>query len=301
MMRRRRGSMYVTVLAASTLVAVVGLSGLALSRIARRTSIGTNETVAARAYAQSAIEIALNSIASDKNWRTTYTHDVWTSDYAIGDGTYAFKLVDPESGSLTADTTAPVRVYGRGTSGEAVRMYSVLVTVTAGTPDNVLENADFESGTTSWSNYGSAALTASTIDPHGGSLCLYVSTRSSASAGPMQDVTADIQSAKTYQTDVWLKCETGTATFQLNLNLTLPDFSTTTYTVATGTVGTAWQLVTGTVSLPAFPGLYLGRFIIRTQSAKVNFFVDDAMLFEVGSETPIPTIVADTWRQEVTP
>lgn len=301
MMRNvRRGSMYVTVLASATLVAVIGLSGLALSRVARRTSEGTSETVTARAYAESAVEMALQAIAASTSWRSGFTHNAWSSEKAIGDGTYAYKLVDEKNGSLTFDTSAPVRIYGRGKCGNAVRIYSVLAEVATSAP-NLLENGDFEAGTAGWSNFGSATLATSSSAPHAGTYNLLVTNRSSASAGPMQVVTDDIQSEKSYHLDLWLKSESGTANYEANLHLTLLSLITTIYPVASGTVGTSWQEISGTFNAPVLSGLYLGRLVIRTQSAKGNFSVDDAVLFEVGTESQTITAVPGTWRQEIDP
>lgn len=301
MTARRRASMYVTVLAACTLIAVIGLSGLALARIARRTSAGTHETAAARAYAQSAIELAIRQITNNLSWRDSVFHDTWSADKPIGDGTYSFKFVDEVNGSLKVDTTAPVRIYGRGTCGDSVRIYSVLVEIETGVANNLLENGDFELGTTSWSNFGSATLAASSSAPYEGTYNLYVTNRSSATSGPMQVVTDDIQSLKSYRLEVWLKSESGTATYEANLHLTVLSLITTIHTVASGTVGTSWTKLSGTFNAPLLSGLYLGRLVIRTQTVKGNFSVDDAVLFEVGTESQTATAVPGTWRQEVIP
>jgi len=124
--RRRAGSIYVFVLGISTLVAVIGLSVLTLAQLNARAASGGNDSAEAAILAQSAVEFAQLKLASNANWRTTYTNGVATSPVALGRGTISFMLVDPNDGDLTNNSSDSVQIYGIGKVGSATRACSVV-------------------------------------------------------------------------------------------------------------------------------------------------------------------------------
>jgi type II secretory pathway component PulK len=108
--RCRRGSMYVAVLLTAMIVAVIGISALTITRVELRSAEGAKDTIEARFYAQSALEIGSHLINGDRNWRTAYSSGVWVAEQSIGTGTYAWKLVDEQDGDLANDPSQPVRL-----------------------------------------------------------------------------------------------------------------------------------------------------------------------------------------------
>jgi hypothetical protein len=122
----------VLVLGMGTLVSVMVMGVVITNRLnARQVSQG-NDALRAEALAESAVEYALAKLAADANWRTTYTNNVESPSVAMAGGTMAFKLVDESTGSLTSNPTNPVRIYGVGKYGKAIKAFSVQAAGKAG-------------------------------------------------------------------------------------------------------------------------------------------------------------------------
>jgi Tfp pilus assembly protein PilX len=124
---RPRGSVYIFVLGVATLVTVIGLSFLAVTRLSARANVHANDATEAEALAEAAVEYALSAIAGNPSWRTTYSNGVQTAPKTLGGGTISFKLVDGTDGDLANNATDPVRVYGIGRTRTAVKVYSVVL------------------------------------------------------------------------------------------------------------------------------------------------------------------------------
>lgn len=122
--RRRRGTVYVMVLVTAMLTMVIGLSGLLVMRVERRSANLTNNAGQARNLAIAAVDRGLYEIAADNNWRTNHTHDVWTNPLPLGEGTVQFKFVDQTDGVLSDSDSDPVNVIGRGEIGQSIIMFS---------------------------------------------------------------------------------------------------------------------------------------------------------------------------------
>ena len=117
--QNRRGSVYLIVLGAAMIVAVLGMSGLLLLRVQRRNVESTIDTAKARHYAQTAIEMGLYHIENDDNWRSTNSNGVWINAQAIDDGAFTLEGIDPVDGNLTDDDTDTLVLTGIGASGNA--------------------------------------------------------------------------------------------------------------------------------------------------------------------------------------
>ena len=126
---QRRGSIYVAVLGAASLVALIGVGAVAAARIQLRAAVAANDATHAAPMAQSAIELARLRIANDANWRTSFTHDRWTENVPFtGGGSISFKLIDEADSDLSDSGSEPVRLIGRGVYGKSLRMMSVELT-----------------------------------------------------------------------------------------------------------------------------------------------------------------------------
>jgi hypothetical protein len=130
--RRRRGSAYVFVLLVALLVTVIGLSALAVERIKGREGAASDDWNEAGLLAQAAVENALGVMNSTPAWRTTLANNTPSASVAMGRGSYQWKWVDEIDGDLANNAGQPVRLYGIGRVGQAVRLFSVQVAGAAG-------------------------------------------------------------------------------------------------------------------------------------------------------------------------
>ena len=116
---RRRGSIYITILGASTIVMVIGLSAVTVIRIERRFATVSTDFAQARLYAQSAVELAYSMMRDDPNWRTNRSSGIWLTDQTLGDGTFTLQVVDPVDNDYQTDPFNSVLITGAGMQGDA--------------------------------------------------------------------------------------------------------------------------------------------------------------------------------------
>lgn len=122
---RCRGSVYVLVLGTAMIVSTIGLSTLLLARVHNHAARMNLNELKARFYGPSVVELALFRIEADANWRSTYTHDRWLANEAVGELTFTFKLVDEQDTDLANDALDPVRLYAAALVDDALRIYSI--------------------------------------------------------------------------------------------------------------------------------------------------------------------------------
>lgn len=123
----RRGSVYVMVLGATMLVMTIGLTALYAARVENRSSTTSNDLIAARLYAQAAIELGMFMILDDPNWRDNRTSGWWELDATIGDGTYSLQVTDPVDGIMSNSELDQIVMLGVGMKGDARHMLSVVL------------------------------------------------------------------------------------------------------------------------------------------------------------------------------
>ena len=128
---RRRGAAYVFFLSTATLVAIIGLSALMVVRIQARAGEGTKNLVAARFYAQSAIELGFLVITADPLWWQNPGSGPWRTNEPIGDGTLSLEVIIAPDGDALGDGSDPALLIGTGVSGQATHRMQMLVV-----PDN---------------------------------------------------------------------------------------------------------------------------------------------------------------------
>lgn len=118
-----RGGAYVLVLGCATMLAVVGLGAIAVSRTQIRSTTLSRDWARCEVLAQSAAETALARINTDAAWRSS----IGTDEQIVQQDarTYAgFMLEDPVDGELSKGDRDPVLVRTVGRAGEATRMFS---------------------------------------------------------------------------------------------------------------------------------------------------------------------------------
>ena len=291
----RRGSLYIAVLGVATFVAVVGLSALAAVRIQQRVASLNEAAAQADFYAQSATDLTMFWIAADANWRTTYANDTWTTERSDGPVRFNFKLVDELDGNLANDPTQPVRLYGRATAGDAVRMYSVQLqprTIT-----NLLSNAEMENGTANWVGM-SCTVESRTDTPHGGAKYIYVRGRTKATGGPVQIVSATVENGATYQFELWIAGSSKTITALPAMQITASGSGTQVIAGTSTSVGTAWTKITSSFSVTWSGTLTEADVGVSASNGTDDFKIDDALLGKPLTGPPLAP-VRGTWRREV--
>ncbi len=126
---RRRGMGYVYFLSMTMLLAVISLSALMFTRIQRRSVEGNEDTMAARFYAQSALELGFAKIHLDPNWRTTLGSGAWVTKQPIGGGTLSIDvlIIDDGDGNPNNDSVELVGtgVYGLATQKIEITLYDL--------------------------------------------------------------------------------------------------------------------------------------------------------------------------------
>jgi hypothetical protein len=291
----RRGSIYVAVLGVATFVAVVGLSALLAVRVQQIAASLNEAAVQADYYSQSTIDLAMYWIAADANWRTTYTNDTWTGEWADGPLRFNFKLVDELDGDLANDPTQPVRLYGRATSGSALRMYSVELQPRAIT--NVLSNGEMENATVNWTGVN-CTLESRTDAPHGGTKYIYVDIGGISGVGPFQVIPGAVESGATYQFEIWVAATSGTLWARPVMEIYVSGSSKQSIVGSTATIGATWTKLTGTFT-PTWSGtLTEARICLYSVVGLHDFKIDDALLYKPLTG-PALAPVRGTWRREV--
>lgn len=124
----RPGSALVLVLGTASLVTVIGIAGLTINRLNSRTTSASQDVSHARIMAQSAVDLGVWGLANNPSWRSMIAHDKWADDTNYAGALISTKYVDEIDGDLSNNNHDPVRVYGRAKVGQAVRIYSMVLT-----------------------------------------------------------------------------------------------------------------------------------------------------------------------------
>jgi hypothetical protein len=122
---RCRGTVYVVVLGAAMIIAVIGLSSLLAARVIHQASASTNDYVESRLIAQSGLNVGLQLIAGNANWRNDYADGTLAVDQPLGRGWFSVELSDPTDGDLADSADDPVTAVSIGVKGESRHMFQV--------------------------------------------------------------------------------------------------------------------------------------------------------------------------------
>ena len=295
---RRRGASYVFFLGTAMLVTVIGLSALTVVRVKRQGAEAVNDHVAARIYAQSAVEQGLLAIYSNDKWRDLYAHNTWSATQSIGAGMFAWKLVDEINNSLTLDRNARLRVYGKGARGPSTWIYSVEVQPPPeAVLSNLLSNGDLETGfVTPWWATG-CILNVDNLSKHSGANGLFLGTRTSVTASACQTIKANLQQDSPLQVMAWIKTRTTPETINVGVRV-LSDAGWQYFAIGSLSGTTTWQQVQGTFT-PAWTGLLQDAYLeIAGTILLQEILIDDVSLKRAPGAVGI---VPGTWRREAKP
>jgi hypothetical protein len=161
--RRRRGSVYMLVLAVGTVLSMIGISMVAVTRSGAKSLEQSQNWSEAQLLASSGIEHAIACIAADTSWRTTYSTQTVTKSQ--GNGTFAWHLVDETDGNLADDPSEPFAIISTGTVGKAAYTQRVHMAITStGTTAGVVASSTVSLQGSAWiDSYDSS------LGPYGGS------------------------------------------------------------------------------------------------------------------------------------
>jgi hypothetical protein len=292
--------MYMTVLMTAMLVTVIGLGGLMAARTQFQLGQSNDRAMQARFYAQSAIDLGLQKLRTDANWRSNLTNNTWSADQTCGLGLFRWKPVDELDGVLNNNASDEIRMYGTGVIGDTVRTYSVALEPPPDQP-NLLRNPGFESGFSDWSNNSSVAV-ASIVAPYEGTTCAAMSVRLASTASVYQDVSGVIQSGKTYYVEAWARTAALTENVSIAIQTTGSISGTTIFVTSAVSVGSAWTKVSGNIT-PSWTGsLVSSRWsVFSYPSGGILSFDVDAAVMRLAADPTKLTLVPGSWRREVSP
>ncbi len=118
-----RGSIYIAVIAMSMIIAMIGVAGISTIMIERKQVEQTNDFTTARYHAQSAVQLAVQRINGNANWRNSLVNGMLFEDMAFGDGRISAWVDDAADG-----VNDPITVFGYGYHGRARFIISARLT-----------------------------------------------------------------------------------------------------------------------------------------------------------------------------
>lgn len=124
------GSAYIIMLGASLLVAVLGIGALTAARTRRAADEVRISGFKAKLVAEAGIEVAMDAIANDANWRTTYSNGTWIASRLAGDGRFSVDGTDPVDGNLANNVNDQVDLVSTGVAGAARQKIKVSLLAT---------------------------------------------------------------------------------------------------------------------------------------------------------------------------
>jgi hypothetical protein len=144
------------VLAVGTVLTIIGLSMLSVSRAGAKSLDQSTDYSKAKLLSSSGVEHAIACINSNSNWRTTYSGQTVTQ--SLGGGTFSWYLTDETDGVLTDDPSEPFAIISTGTVGQSTYTQRVHMTVpsTGTTVGVVVSSTVTETGSAFIDSYDSS-------------------------------------------------------------------------------------------------------------------------------------------------
>lgn len=125
--RTCRGSAYLLVLVTVTIVTATGLSALMVQRIRVRGASMSSDAMEARNAAVSAIELGIQQMVNDPDWRTTTGGGIWLNNQPLGSGQISLKVLSPDGSALAKGSTELATLVATGIVGDARQMVELTV------------------------------------------------------------------------------------------------------------------------------------------------------------------------------
>lgn len=295
---RQRGSVLVLVLGVTSIVGVIGLSSLLAVRLQHRDVQSRADAAQAQQLADGALQLIHTRLSEDLDWRTAHTHDTWTTDEIIGEGsTLRYKLQDSDDTDLADNEADPARLVVRVAHGDAVRLASIELGGGAMLGPELVTNGDMESGSNGYVIsiiFGNVSTTGN--NPYAGTASLSLTGRSSQLVAMKQDLTTgSIESGKTYRVAAWMKLEDSVVDVKLGLLNSLGFAIDAEEGQAPGSTDWAYHQFDLTPSFTITPSLTYVYGVTATGNQDMHF--DDLSVREVLS-ADLP-VVRGSYRREL--
>lgn len=171
---RQGGGVYLLVLATSSLVAIVGISGLLAARLERGATELEADAVVAASIASAGLVAARAQLGLGPAAPADGT--AWGPEVALGEGAYRLRV------TALGDRPGVHRVRVRATAGEAVRVLLAEVAMGAELGPELLRNPDFQAGLHPTENHGAGDPRIEVLDASAERF-VRVSQRSNAGVG----------------------------------------------------------------------------------------------------------------------
>ena len=266
---RRAGSVYLLVLATTTLVAVLGISGLMAARLERvGTTLGA-DAAAAGALAHAGLAAAAHRLGHDAAWAAA-PGTGWTTPLTLGEGAYSIRV--------TEDAYRPgvhaVRV--RAVVGRSVRVLQAKVREPPRLGPELLLNAEFEEGLFPSEGRGSDGVEITRVRTP--QRVVAVEDRDDPGDGIQQELRTPLVPDATYRVSVRVRLPAGPDTVRVGLERETTFVGAATF--AQGLGGESWAEVSAEVSPPLGSG-GVERFFVRTENDKKKLQIDRISLRRV--------------------
>lgn len=135
---RRRGVALLLVLIAVAMSAVLALTFAQSQATSMGIADNAQNHAHARTIAETALQMAINHVRTDEDWRDTYTSGDWVVDQDLDGGTFTIAGVD-EDGDLTDDDSDELTLTAIASFGGVTHRVSALVTPGSGASDATYE------------------------------------------------------------------------------------------------------------------------------------------------------------------
>jgi Tfp pilus assembly protein PilX/cytoskeletal protein CcmA (bactofilin family) len=126
--RHRRGSVYVLILATTTVIATVVAGSLHSQMLRGRSERLSYDASKARLAAMSGVDVARAWIAQEKDWRSKRTSGRWANDLKLGEASVDLDVVDTTDNSFSNHPYHGVTITATARVGEAEQIYSATLT-----------------------------------------------------------------------------------------------------------------------------------------------------------------------------
>ncbi len=296
----RRGGIYIAVLGVTTLVTVVGLSGLLLADVQRQTAETRLESGASRFEAQSALGVAMSRVAQTPAWNTKYPSKTWTAAEGLGGAQWAFML-EYDQAAADAGQTVDMTINAIAARERAARVYAIDARAKiGGAAPNVIGNGGFETDVSGWRTIAGGNLQRDMTSYHIAPASAWLGARTAPSAGIATNVLPAMVNGARFEFSAWVhmfngQADTFTASIYHNAGGSFQQMELATASLSGGFSELSGS---GTITWIGAPPT-TADLLIFTWAEKKPLSVDSVSLLIGSGEDPAITITPGTFRQRI--
>ena len=274
---RHRGSVLVLVLGVTSLVGVIGLSGILAVRLQHRDVQLRADAAQARHLADAALQIVYQQLVADPNWRNDEAAFQWSDSQTLAGGHFRFRLTLPSASShdhddheveapspSEIDPDQPLTLLIRATFGQAVRLVSIDLGPAQLGPE-LASNPYLDDAAQHYFTFaGEGEINAAIDTPYLSKYYLQLNARFKPAHAIHQNLDGRIASATTYQIEAWVRTAGSSET--LNAGLSYPTLLTSRTAAFSATAGPSTSTrIRGQVQ-PSFTDYSSMSFFLASQN-----------------------------------